>query len=67
MAIKWLPMESAPENKDVLLKFDDGVIEGRYTHPSWAKKGQWELVGFPSHGCGCCASENPEPKSWAEL
>ena len=61
--INWQPIETAPQDKDILLFIDGVVIEGSYAKGD--KK--WKVVDLPSHGCGCCGSDNEEPTHWAEI
>lgn len=69
----WLPIESAPKTGErIVLFIDDSVIEGWWDDERDIRgekygDGLWQVVGLNSHGCGCCADENPEPTHWQPL
>lgn len=64
--MKWLPMNTAPLCRDILLLVDDVAIQGQMI-PTDEKPLNFNIEGCPSHGCGCCGGEDPYPEGWQEL
>lgn len=61
----WMPIETAPKDGTrVLLFFPDSygdvVTEATYD-------GRWQVAIMPSHGCGCCGDDDPDPTHWMPL
>lgn len=70
--MQWQPIETAPKvtGNSIILLINGGVIEARWVE--WAsregtRRGEWETIVLPSHGCGCCSREDPEPTHWMPL
>lgn len=59
----WKPIADAPRDVSILLLIGSYAIEGYWDDD----EDKWEVIDLPSHGCGCCSSENPEPTHWAPL
>lgn len=69
--INWQPIKTAPKDKDVLIFINGIVIQAKYCQVT-AYDGtiypyEWKVDSLPSHGCGCCGSDNEEPTHWAEI
>ncbi|WP_228138397.1 hypothetical protein [Acinetobacter pittii] len=60
---QWQPIETAPKDRDVLLRNHEGIFQGKWDEKS--KQFHSLLMGY--HGCGCCAGEDPQPTQWMEL
>lgn len=60
-------MKTAPKDRPILILVEGSWIEAQWYHPDYLDKGRYAPVSLPSHGCGCCAEEDPEPEAWAEL
>ena len=70
--MKRKAMTNAPKDRQILLLIDDCWIEAGWDNETRADgykygDGKWSPVGLPSHGCGCCSYEDPEPTAWSEL
>lgn len=61
--ISWQPIKTAPKDKDVLIFINGIVIQAKYCQVT----DEWEVESLPSHGCGCCGSDNEEPTHWAKI
>lgn len=64
--MKWKTIDSAPKDgTDILTLIEGECIQGRYindiTYP------YWQYISLNSHGCGCCADNDPEPTHWMPL
>lgn len=59
----WLPIESVPLDINVLVKFENGDV----IQASFDSKDNFYAVTLPSHGCGCCADQDPLPKYWMNI
>lgn len=71
--VTWQPIETAPKDGTrVLLWFDGTVVSGSW-NPQVDIKGNsygpggWDAETLPSHGCGCCSSDNDPPTYWMPL
>ncbi len=70
---EWQPIETAPKDGgSVLLFIDRTAIEGQWDNETRADgyvygDGKWVVDSLPSHGCGCCSYDNPEPTHWMPL
>jgi len=42
---------------------EESNYQGRIPEP-WER---FQAAWLPSHGCGCCASNNPTPTHWMEI
>jgi len=59
----WQPIETAPKDRDVLLKNHEGIFQGK-----WDKDTKtFDPLFMEYHGCGCCLGEDPKPTQWMEL
>ena len=59
--MKWRNIKKIPPDKSVLLRYADGiVIEGQWS----SELKEWWPIRLNSHGCSCCASDNPEVTHW---
>jgi len=71
--IEWLDITCAPKDGTAVLLYVDGVaIEAKWDdqkRPDGSRYGGgvWRVEGVPSHGCGCCSSENSPATHWAVL
>lgn len=68
----WLPIDSAPKDRSVLLFVEDSVIEASFIEQvdiagERYGDGYWLPVSLSTHGCGCCASELERPVAWMPL
>jgi hypothetical protein len=61
--MKWRPIKTAPKDKLILLLIDDQAIEGAYE--KWCD--EFRPMRLDSHGCGCCAGDDPPPTHWQKL
>jgi len=50
-------MSAAPRDGTSILILVDGT----------AVQASWYAASLPSHGCGCCAEDDPEPTAWMPL
>lgn len=66
---EWQPIETAPKDgTHILLHVDGSVIEGWWYQPNYdGGVADWNVESVPSHGCGCCSEENPDPIAWMPL
>lgn len=66
-------MHTAPrDGTHILLHIDGQWLEGwlqerRTVNGDIYGPSYWDVASVPSHGCGCCAYDNPEPTAWAPL
>lgn len=67
------PLRTAPrDGTHVLLHIDGQWVEG-WWQELIGSNGMayglpyWDVARVPSHGCGCCSYDNPEPTAWAPL
>lgn len=65
--LKWRQIETVPMNTSVLLFYEesDCIIQG-ICHTTNGKT-KYMPTSLPSHGCGCCASDNDIPSHWMSL
>jgi hypothetical protein len=64
----WNKIDTAPKDgSHILLLIDGQAIEGWWYVPTWEAEPEWTTVSLDSHGCGCCAKEDPEPTHWVAL
>jgi len=68
-APQWQPIETAPKDgTNILLLIDEWAIEGYWRLSKWPSGSpRWDVIGLPSHGCGCCSEPDPEPTHWMPL
>lgn len=69
---EWQDIATAPKDRPIILFVDGSAIEGEWNNQICADgsrwgPGRWEYVGLPSHGCGCCSSEDPDPTNWLDF
>ena len=57
----WQPIETAPQNVDVLVLLGGEVFSGAFNG------GHWEFPYADYHGCGCCSGINDRPTHWMPL
>ena len=68
-----MPIETAPKDgTEILLLFThDGAIQGSWfvgKRPNGTVYAQrWNVIALPSHGCGCCSSDDDNPTHWMPL
>lgn len=70
---EWQPIETAPKDGQCCILLINGMaIEGLWAeddawdeeNAGWVKRGGWQVISLPSHGCGCCSYDNDSPSHW---
>jgi hypothetical protein len=60
--MKWQPIETAPDEGDMLL-----LVSGEIYSGYKLKDGSWAFPFADYHGCGCCSSNTDKPTYWMPL
>lgn len=65
----WQPIETAPKDGTPVIGLYDDVAVQCYWRLSkvHCAPDTWQAVTLEQHGCGCCASQDPDPTHWMPL
>jgi hypothetical protein len=64
--MKVKPIATAPKDRPILLKVEEGWIQASWIKPT-NYSGEWDFITLPEHGCGCCFNSDSKPTHWMEL
>ena len=70
---EWQSIETAPKDGTTIILLIGGfVIEGEWDSQTRTDgvaygEGEWSVARLPSHGCGCCASEDGPATHWMPI